>query len=105
MTLARGAVSLCTIVIKVRSNDEQVCLVRFGVGTGESDLLTKEVALVAGCHNSDCTLLDLHIDLVALEGGAGDGSEVLLNTDSVLLCLGPVCSNEFYNSGSGGRCC
>ena len=33
----------------------------------EFDLLAKVVVLVAGCHDGDCTLLDLHIDFVALE--------------------------------------
>ena len=58
----------CTVGGQVGSDNEQVGLVGLGVGTGELDLLAKVVALVAGCHDGDCALLDLHINLVALEG-------------------------------------
>ncbi len=83
-----------TLLREVGSDDEQVRGRAFGVGTGELDLLTKVVALVAGCHDSDCALFDLYINLVALEVTKCIGwSVVCFNTDGVLLCLGVVGSD------------
>ena len=58
---------VCTIVREVGSDNEQVGLVGLGVGTGELDLLAEVVALVAGCHDSDCALLDIYVNFVVLE--------------------------------------
>ena len=64
---------------------------------GEFDFLTEIVALVAGCHDGDCALLDLHIDFVSLEFAVLVISRgvtkavsigVCFNTDGVLLGFG-----------------
>ena len=86
-----------TICGQVRSDNEQVGRSALGVGSGEFDLLAEVVALVAGCHDGDCALLDLYINLVAFEvavqviicGVTKTVSKgVCFNTDGELLCLG-----------------
>ena len=98
---------VCTIDRQVGSDNEQVGLVGLGVGTGELDLLAEVVALVAGCHDSDCALLDTHVYLVILVGSVVVVSgccdrEPLLDTDGVLLGLGPVGGRELNSPGTGG---
>ena len=56
---------------QVGSDDEQVRLLGLGVCTGELDLFAEVVALVAGCHDRDCALLDVHINFVALDSATG----------------------------------
>ena len=92
------------LVGQVGSDNEQVGLVGLGVGTGELDLLAKVVALVAGCHDRDCALLDLHVNLVVLVGSVVVirlYREPLLDTDGVLLGLGPVGGHELNRPGTG----
>ena len=97
--LGSKTLDLTTVGRQVGAGEEQVDIVGFGVGTGELDLFAEIVALGTGGHDSDCALLDLDDHFIALE--AGCAAEVLLDTDGVLLRLGPVGRGELDGPRAG----
>ena len=83
---------------EVWTGNIQIGNVSLGVGTGEFDFLTKVVALVSRCNDSNIALFYLDIDLIRLVLASG----FAFYTDSVLLVLGVLGSLPLNRSGSTG---